>query len=425
MEKEVKRTLLHGWHFDRGANMAQFGEYDMPLWYPTGTKSEHLSVLTNAGIFDTSHMAVVMVAGTDSLDLLQHCFSNNMDACIGKQQNPLTSGKCVYGVFLKDNGEVIDDAIVFQIDKASYMVVVNAGMGGAISAQLLAHADRRSVNIADLTDRVGKLDMQGPLSAKILIKVLKNPEAVFDKLPYFSFKGHFDKNSSAAESVLLADGTPILLSRTGYTGEFGFEIFVEPDHFIRTWDMLIEAGKEFGLMACGLAARDSLRAGAVLPLSHQDIGPWPFLHNPWPFALAYNADFSGFTKQFIGSESLLKTDYGEYTLPFAGYDLRKVSSHDPAIVKDDAGNQIGKVLTCATDMAIGRHNDRIYSIASPDKPENFNPRGLCCGFVKTTVRLSPGQTAILSDNRRKIKVEIVNDIRPNRTARLALSGFLN
>jgi glycine cleavage system T protein (aminomethyltransferase) len=326
---------------------------------------------------------------------------------------------------LKDNAEVIDDAIVFQIDEASYMVVVNAGMGGAISAQLLAHADRRSVDITDLTDRVGKLDVQGPMSAKLLTKILKNPEAVFDKLPYFSFKGHFDKNSSAAESVLLADATPILLSRTGYTGEFGFEIFVEPDHFIRTWDMVIEAGKEFGLMACGLAARDSLRAGAVLPLSHQDIGPWPFLHNPWPFALAYNANFSGFTKQFIGSESLLKTDYGEYTLPFAGYDLRKVSSHDPAIVKDDAGNQIGKVLTCATDMAIGRHKDRIYSIVSPDKPENFNPRGLCCGFVKTTVRLSPGQTAILSDNRRKIKVEIVNDIRPNRTARLALSGFLN
>jgi len=425
MEKEVKMTLLHGWHVDRGANMAQFGEYDMPPWYPTGAKSEHLSVLTNAGIFDTSHMAVVMVSGSDSLDLLQHCFSNNMDACIGKQQNPLTSGKCVYGVFLKDNAEVIDDAIVFQIDEASYMVVVNAGMGGAISTHLSALTDRRNVGIIDLTDKVGKLDVQGPLAAKILIKVLKNPKVVFDKLPYFSFKGHFDPNSSAAKTVLLSDGTPILLSRTGYTGEFGFEIFVEPDHFIRTWDMLIEAGKEFGLTACGLAARDSLRAGAVLPLSHQDIGSWPFLHNPWPFALAYNADYIGFTKQFIGSESLLKTDYGEYTLPFAGYDLRKVSTHDPAIVTDDAGNQIGKVLTCATDMAIGRHQDRIYSIVSPDKPENFNPRGLCCGFVKTTVRLSPGQTATLSDNRRKIKVEIVNDIRPNRTARLALSGFLN
>jgi len=424
MEKEVKKTLLHDWHVGQNANMAQFGEYDMPLWYPTGARKEHLSVLTNAGIFDTSHMAVVMVAGSDSLDLLQHCFSKNLDACIGKKPNPLSPGRGVYGVFLENSGVVIDDAIVFQIDEASYMVVVNAGMGGTISTHLLDHAGRRSVSITDLTDKVGKLDVQGPLAAKILTKALKNPKSVFDKLPYFSFKGHFDPNSSTAENVLLSDGTPILLSRTGYTGEFGFEIFVEPDHFTRTWDTLIEAGKELGLMVCGLAARDSLRAGAVLPLSHQDIGHWPFLHNPWLFALPYNTDHSAFTKNFIGSESLLKTDYKEHTLPFAGYDLRKVSAHDPAFVTDDNGNQIGKVLTCATDMAIGRHEDRIYSIASPDKPENFNPRGLCCGFIKTTVRLSPGQTAILCDNRRKIKVEIVNDIRPNRTARLALSKFL-
>ncbi|MDY6793544.1 MAG: aminomethyltransferase family protein [Thermodesulfobacteriota bacterium] len=425
MEKEVKMTLLHEWHVNRGANMAQFGEYDMPLWYPTGVRSEHLSVLTNAGIFDTSHMAVVMIDGSDARDLLQHCFSNNLDACIGKQQNPLIPGKCVYGVFLRDTGDVIDDAIVFQIDESIYMVVVNAGMGNAISTHLLDHAGRSNVDITDLTDKLGKLDVQGPFAAKILIKVLKSPQTVFDKLPYFSFKGHFDPSSTAAKTVLLSDGTPILLSRTGYTGEFGFEIFVEPDHFTRTWDILVEAGNEFGLVACGLAARDSLRAGAVLPLSHQDIGPWPFLYNPWPFALAYNADFSGFTKQFIGSESLLKTDYSEHTLPFAGYDLRKVSTHNQAIVTDDNDKQIGKVLTCATDMAIGRHNDRIYSIASPDKPKNFNPRGLCCGFVKTAVRLSPGQTVTINDNRRKIKVEIANDLRPNRTARLALSKFLN
>jgi aminomethyltransferase len=381
-------------------------------------------VLTNAGIFDTSHMAVVMVAGTDALDLLQFCFSKNLSACIGKQQKPLAPGRSVYGVFLSDTGDVIDDAIVFQIDETLFMVVVNAGMGGAISAQLMAHVNGRSVNIEDLTDRVGKLDVQGPLAGKILMKVLQNPEKVFGSLPYFSFKGHFDPNSSAAETVLLSDGTPILLSRTGYTGEFGFEIFVDPKQFTLTWDTVISAGEEFGLLACGLAARDSLRAGAVLPLSHQDIGPWPFLNNPWPFALAYNTDCSGFTKQFIGSEALLTTDYGEHTLPFAGYDLRKVSTHDPAVVTDDDGNQIGTVLTCATDMAIGRHKDRIYSVASPDKPDNFAPRGLCCGFVKTATQLTLGQSVTLGDKRRKIKVEIVSDIRPNRTARMALNKFL-
>jgi aminomethyltransferase len=297
-------------------------------------------------------------------------------------------------------------------------------MGAAISAHLLAHAESKSVDITDMTDKLGKLDVQGPQSARIMSKILKDPEAVFAALPYFSFKGHFNASAPTADAVQLTDGTPLLLSRTGYTGEFGFEIFVEPDRFIQTWNAVLEAGREFDLTACGLAARDSLRAGAVLPLSHQDIGPWPFIHNPWPFALPYNADQTGFTKEFIGGRALLETAYQKYTLPFAGYDLRKVSTHDPAEVSDADDKPIGTVLTCATDMAIGRHENRIYSIGSADKPENFQPRGLCCGFVNTSGRLVPGQTIFLKDKRRKIKVEIVDDIRPNRTARLALSKFL-
>ena len=220
------------------------------------------------------------------------------------------------------------------------------------------------------------------------------------------------------------DGTPILLSRTGYTGEFGFEIFVEPDLFTRTWDLILDAGQKFDLMPCGLAARDSLRAGAVLPLSHQDIGHWLFLNNPWPFALPYSTEKSGFTKSFIGSAALLEAEKADHTLPFAGNDLRKVSTADPALVLDENGREIGSVLTCATDMAIGRHEGRIFSIASPDKPEGFKPRGLCCGFVKVTESLTAGQIVHLKDNRRQIKVEIVNDIRPARTARKPLAKFI-
>lgn len=423
MENEVKSTLLHGWHVKQGANMAQFGGYDMPLWYPTGAKNEHLSVLTGAGLFDTSHMASVMLSGPDAFKLLQHCFSKNLDACIGNKLLPLSPGRCVYGVFLNDAGEVIDDAIVFQIDTALFMVVVNAGMGKAVSAHLQTHAESLNIEITDLSDNLGKLDVQGHQSARILAKILKNPAKVFTSLPYFAFKGHFDDAVPAADIVRLTDGTPLLLSRTGYTGEFGFEIFVQPDRFVQTWEAILDAGRDFELMVCGLAARDSLRAGAVLPLSHQDIGSWPFINHPWPFALPYTDDQTGFTKDFIGSAALLDTDYRQYTLPFAGYDLRKVSAHDSAEVMDEKGNTIGSVLTCATDMGIGRHEDRIYSIASPDKPESFKPRGLCCGFIKSSARLSTGRTIILKDNRRKIKVEIVDDVRPHRTARRALSNF--
>lgn len=409
MEKQTRKTLLHGWHVAHGANMAGFGGYEMPLWYPSGVKNEHLAVLTRAGIFDTSHMAVVMVKGTGAFDLLQHCFTRDL--------TPLMPGKCAYGAFLDDLGGVIDDTIIYPLEHGAYMVVVNAGMGAGIARHLAQHQEKRDIEIMDLSDKVGKLDVQGPLSAKILKKVLDVPEKVFDKMTYFSFKGHFEATSPLAGGVRLTEGIPILLSRTGYTGEFGFEIFVAPDRFVRVWEMVLEAGADLGITPCGLGARDSLRAGAMLPLSHQDIGPWPFINHPWPFALPFNADHTAFTKEFIGSKALLSVQYPEFTYAFVGNDLRKVSIDDPAVVLDLQGNEIGSVLTCVSDMGIGRREERIYSVASPDKPENFEAGGLSCGFIKVKAKLAVGDRVELKDRRRRIEVKIVDDIRPARSAR--------
>jgi aminomethyltransferase len=423
MSAPAKQTRLHGWHVKQGANMAVFGAYDMPLWYPSGVKREHLAVLTNAGIFDTSHMSVITVKGAGARDLLQVCFSKDLAACVGKARRPLSAGRSVYGVFLNDAGEVIDDAIVSQVYDALYMVVVNAGMGGLISSHLQGYTSGRKAAVVDLTDRVGKLDVQGPQAARVIARVVNRPAAVFTELPYFAFKGHFNAVLPVSARVTLTDGTPVLLSRTGYTGEFGFEMFVAPEKFVALWQMLIDAGRPFGLIPCGLAARDSLRTGALLPLSHQDIGPWQFKNHPWSFALPFAENGRGFTKDFVGAVALQNAEESQFTLPFAGYDLRKVSTGDAADVLDDAGRVIGRVLTCATDVGIGRYNGRIISVASPDKPIDFAPRGLSCGFVKTTTPLKTGETVRLRDERRTIRVEIVDDIRPDRTARKPLATF--
>ena len=423
MEIETKKTALHAWHVTNGANMADFGGYEMPLWYSTARK-EHLSVLTNAGIFDTSHMALVLVKGPDAYELLQLCFTNNLDACIGKSKKPISPGRCVYGAYLNEKGEVIDDTIIYKLEEDNYMAVVNAGMGGGIAEHFSANKGDRNVEITDLTARVGKIDVQGPMAAKILGKALADPGAVFEKMPYFSFKGHFDGASPLADAVRLTDGTPVLLSRTGYTGEFGFEIFVEAKHTVKLWEKISDIGKDFGLIPCGLAARDSLRGGAVLPLSHQDIGHWPFMHHPWPFALPFNDDQTGFTKRFIGDRTLLDIEVPVYTYAFAGNDLRKVSVEEPADVLDAEGNKIGLVLTCVTDMGIGRHEDRIYSISSPDKPEGFKPKGLCCGFIKVKSKLARGEIVEIKDKRRKLKVTLVEDIRPDRTARRPMGKMI-
>ncbi len=419
-----KVTPMHKWHMEQGANLALFGGYEMPLWYPSGVKREHLTVLTNAGIFDTSHMAVVVLEGSGSQDLLQLCFTRDLNACVGKDKKPISPGKCVYGLFLDNRGFVIDDAIVYQLSATLHMIVVNAGMGETIATHLRDRSEGLDVTIRDLTDKLGKMDIQGPLSAKIMAKILKNPEVVFDGMPYFTFKGYFDDSSVLSEAVLLSDGTPVMLSRTGYTGEFGFEIFLNLKDTERVWAMILEAGEAFGIIPCGLAARDSLRVGAVLPLSHQDIGPWPFINNPWEFALSLRDDKKGFTKKFIGWESLEKKKSFEYIYPFAGFNLRKISAGDVSSVIDSSGKTIGKVLTCATDMGIDRVRDRIYSIASPDRPKEFNPRGLSCGFVKTTEQLNYGDTVELRDGKRSISVLITDDIRPDRTARIAIKNML-
>ena len=243
--------------------------------------------------------------------------------------------------------------------------------------------------------------------------MLNDPQSVFDKMVYFSFKGGFGDLRSGTP-VTLVDGTAVLVSRTGYTGEFGFELFVEIDRLVPLWNMVLAAGSDQGLLACGLAARDSLRAGAVLPLSHQDIGGWPFLHNPWQFALSWSDDHASFTKEFIGAEALLASTWQKYTLPFAGFDPRKIGAGEGSYVTSAAGERLGTILTCTTDMAIGRVDGEIVCIAG-DK--DFQAKGLCCGFVLLDRSCSPGEQVVLTDGKRKINVEIRADVRPNRTAR--------
>lgn len=438
MDTTLKTTPLNSWHRSHGANMADFGGFDMPLWYATGVKLEHLSVVESAGIFDTSHMACVMVTGRDAFNLLQLCHTRDLKS--------LQNGRCVYGAVLNELGHVVDDAIVYRFDDTNYMVCVNAGMGGIVASHFNNHKSTLNaafervcdVNVSDLSEEVAKIDIQGKNSIKVLKKVLDPAclDNLFDKMPYFSFKGNLNSDSN----VRLKNGTHLLLSRSGYTGEFGFEIFISPDAVVGLWQEILEAGEEYNLIACGLGARDSLRAGAVLPLSHQDIGGWKFINTPWDFALPYNQDKSGFTKNFIGCNALLNqsnpnqdslnqanadnTQNVKYTYPFVGQDLRKIGAGSDSQVLDGSENVIGTVLTCATDMAIGWHDGRIYSIASPDLPEGFKAKGISCGFVLVDRKLDVGTKLTLQEKKRQINVTVVNDVRPDRTARLKISTFL-
>jgi aminomethyltransferase len=423
MSSRPQTTPLHAWHTASGATMGDFSGWSMPLWYPSGAVAEHRVVITHAGLFDTSDMNVLAITGPEAFALLQLCFTRDLRRCVGRGRVPLTQGLCVYGAFLNDSGNVLDDAILYQLHQDEYLVAVNAGMGDKVAQHLSAHAQDGNTQVHSFGPNVGKIDLQGPMSARILLKVLEEPEQALRDLVYFSFTGHFNRNSCHAH-VRLCDGTPILLSRTGYTGEFGFEIFTDALQLGEVWETILSAGREFGLMPCGLAARDSLRVGAALPLSHQDIGPWPFINHPWSFALPWDDEGSAFTKPFIGDRVLTLRDHAEHTHAFVGYDPRKTLPQDRPVVQDRNGQEIGMVLTCVADMAIDRFNDRIVSLASPDKPGHFKPRGLSCGFVRVRMKLNPGDTVELADARRTLRATIVDDIRPHRTARRPMAEMI-
>jgi aminomethyltransferase len=417
----LKRTSLFNEHKKHGALFGEFGGYEMPLWLKNGAKNEHFAVLLRAGIFDTSHMSTLLLKGKKSRDLLQYLTAKDLDRAIGKDKKPLSDNQSVYSVYLNENGHVIDDTIIFQFDKNSYISVVNASMGEKI-IQHINNFNNENIKIIDYTDKIGKIDLQGVLSVKALYNLLKDPSFLHD-MRYFTFKGSFNEDTSNGNNVLTKNGYPVLISRTGYTGEIGFEIFVDIKYVEDLWESLLN-NTNLEILPCGLAARDSLRTGAMLPLSHQDIGNWPFLNNPWTFVLPFDESKKTFTKKFLGDYALLNSNYREYTYPFLGFDLRKVPSNGGSIVLDNKGDQIGVTLTCVTEPSIDRYNDRIYCINDSQKPENLNIRGLSCGFVKVNKILKIGDKINLSDGKRVIQTEVVNTIRPNLTARKAISNFL-
>jgi aminomethyltransferase len=423
MTKVSKQTPLYGRHSRLGAVLTDFHGWSMPLWYPSGAVAEHRRVITHAGLFDTSHMAVVLVEGAGAFELLQLCATRDLAACVGGERRPMRVGDCVLAAYLNPTGGCIDDTIIYMTATDRFISIVNAGMGGAITDHLRNHGDGLDVVIKDMTGLVGKMDLQGPASARIIRKTLKDPDRVLADMDYFTFRGHWDE-SMPGKPVLLVDGTPVLLSRTGYSGEFGFEILVEPESLPSAWDLVLSAGEEWGLIPCGLAARDSLRAGAVLPLSGQDIGPWPFINHPWEFALPWDKDKSGFTKRFVGDSVLSMRGEALHTRPFVGFDPRKVSPDAAAVVLDSEGSEIGTVTTCVADMALGRSDGRVLHMLDPNRPGGFKPRGLVCGFVRVEKPLAAGEIAELKDDRRRVKVEIANDVRPGRTARRPMDEML-
>jgi aminomethyltransferase len=236
----VRRTPLHDRHLALGARMVPFAGWEMPVQY-RGILEEHRAVRERVGLFDVSHMGEFMVEGSGARAFLARMVPGDVTG--------LAAGRCVYTQFTRPDGGVVDDTIIGNLGDR-YLVVVNASNREKVWTWLTEHLPAE-VRMSDLSDEMALLALQGPAAAALMAEV---------GTPGLSTLQSF----GISQGRVL--GVDVWVSRTGYTGEDGFEIYVSPDLAPRLWEGLLAAGESHGLLACGLGARDVLRLEAGLPL---------------------------------------------------------------------------------------------------------------------------------------------------------------
>ena len=232
---ELKRTPLFAEHQALGAKIVPFAGYEMPVQYPSGITAEHHTVRRAAGLFDVSHMGEIDVRGERALDFVQHISSNDASR--------LEVGQAQYSTLLQDNGTMLDDLLVYRFPDR-YMLVVNASNRDRDLAHLQQHVHSFDVQLDDRSDELALLALQGPKAEAVLARLTDED---LTSLRYYRFR----------EGVV--NGQPAIISRTGYTGEDGFELYVPAADAAALWRRLLEVGQEDGLVPAGLGSRDSLR----------------------------------------------------------------------------------------------------------------------------------------------------------------------
>ena len=310
---ENKKTCLYDNHVALGALMSPFGGFIMPIQY-SSIIDEHNAVRQHCGVFDVSHMGEVFVTGNEAEKFVNHIFTNDISNA------PV--GQIFYGMMLYPNGGTVDDLLVYKMGENNFFLVINAANIDKDVEWILQHAKDYDVNIDHCSDRYGQLAVQGPEAEAVVEEVLG---VACKELVFYTTK------------TLVIDGEEIIVSRTGYTGEDGFEIYGSHALIVKMWNQLMESGR---CKPCGLGCRDTLRFEVGLPLYgdelSQDISP----------VMAGLGMFCKLNKEeFIGKEALVEQKSNGVAKKLVGIELqdKAVPRHGYAVIKD--GNVIGEVTT--------------------------------------------------------------------------------
>ena len=247
----MKRTALYPCYESYpGVKLVDFGGWHLPLHFADGITAEHEAVRTRAGLFDVSHMGECMVSGESAAEYLDYLCTNSI--------SDMTIGQCRYTLMCYPNGTVVDDLLIYRRTDSSFLVVMNAANTEKDLAWITSQnpESHRCPQVVDLSIGTVQIALQGPLSVAILSKLVED----CDSIKGFTFRSQVEVGDVMA-----------LVSRTGYTGEDGFELYCASDDGPQLWNTLLQAGRDEGLVPCGLGCRDTLRMEAKLPLYGHEI----------------------------------------------------------------------------------------------------------------------------------------------------------
>jgi aminomethyltransferase len=319
----IRKTALNPVHRQMGAKMVEFNGWEMPVEYPSagGIIAEHNAVRTGVGIFDVSHMGDIRLAGSQALAAVQYISMNDASR--------LAVGQAQYSALLYPQGTFVDDVVVHRLGVNEYLLVINAGTREKDFNWVRDNTSEFNCQVENLSDDFAQIAIQGPKAVNLLQKLT-------------------DADLGTVKFYWVTRGTvcglkDVLIARTGYTGEDGFEIYVPNDDetSARLWNEVLEAGKEFAVAPCGLGARNTLRLEAKLPLYGHEISD---TINVW------EAGLDRFCKmekpEFIGRGALEKTKAGRLKRTLVGLEmLERGIARDGYRVLDNAGGEIGCVTS--------------------------------------------------------------------------------
>jgi len=315
---QLKRTPLHAFHARNGGRLVEFAGWEMPVQYRS-ILEEHRAVRQRAGLFDVSHMGEVRVSGPGALAFLQYLVTNDVSR--------LSPGRILYSPMCLPNGGVVDDLLVLMRGPGEFLLCINAGNIDKDLAWIREHAATFEVQIEDQSEQTALLAIQGPRAAEIVQSLA---DTDLSKLAYY----HFCEGRIA--------GMPCLFSRTGYTGEDGFEIYHAASEAENLAVRLLDAGKAHGLELAGLGARDSLRLEAGFPLYGHELSP---TLSPLSAGIAWTVKLDKGC-DFLGREALVlekKQGSPRKVVFFRTGDRRIVRSGSPVLSSE--GSQVGEVLS--------------------------------------------------------------------------------